>query len=662
MPQRIDYPTVPGKRWEWHYVLLKEWLRTVQPGLGERKYAKWLRTRKVFERRFIGYGEQLLGLERQGREVVLGEVGEELVEALDAAEAAAEKAQAAALERGPGRDMPRPGPTGRTARPPARRGGGDEDDGLPDGVDGGGDAAPALGPPTPETDPFLRALLERFTELNPYLSMFALREIADGFLAPTELMRRIGSASFEGARPNMQQLEGWITWLEWLGGLRKVGFRHKAGAAAREIAAYLVEMPLEELLAGDDEPDEAPAGGGDADEEAAEEAPAPSAAARRPAPVDEDEDEDDGAGGPDGDDDDEFDDEGLDLPPSAEAAPDAEAYWRREPAGGGSTLGALTRGLAALDLGQPETETEAETEAEAEAETETETEAEAPETEADRVSAPVTRPVPAASPGPAAAPVALAPPPAAVRAAPPSRPAGTSASTSAPPVAPAPTTAPTTAPPAPMSAPSLSPRPVAAPALPPPGARPVAPVGAQALRAEAVRQALDWWLDEPPGPSLAQAAGIRVGAHPSGKPVGLFKLLALAGLLEAGTVDEALALFRAIDAALEAHVAEGAPLEQVLEAAWAHGAPPALEERLVHLPRWRRALLALPFKALSPSQEARVLLRTLRDAVTGPTLGAGLVVVVRELARSGWRLQGVDAIEWLPFPPAAAAAEAPPTT
>ncbi|MBX3469658.1 MAG: hypothetical protein KF878_22530 [Planctomycetes bacterium] len=172
-------------------------------------------------------------------------------------------------------------------------------------------------------------------------------------------------------------------------------------------------------------------------------------------------------------------------------------------------------------------------------------------------------------------------------------------------------------------------------------------------RAEAVREALGWWLDEPPGPSLAQAAGIRVaGAHPSGRPVGLFKLLVLAGLLEAGSVDEALALVQAIDGAVEAHIADGAPLEQVLEAAWAHGAAPALEERLVHLPRWRRALLALPFKALSPSQEARALLRTLRDAVTGPTLGAGLVVVVRELARAGWRLQGVEAIDWLPFPPA----------
>ncbi|MCW8141225.1 MAG: hypothetical protein KIT58_20175, partial [Planctomycetota bacterium] len=91
MPQRIDYPTVPGKRWEWHYVLLKEWLRTVQPGLGERKYAKWLRTRKVFERRFIAFGEQLLGFERRGRDVALSEVGDELIEALEAAEAAAQK-------------------------------------------------------------------------------------------------------------------------------------------------------------------------------------------------------------------------------------------------------------------------------------------------------------------------------------------------------------------------------------------------------------------------------------------------------------------------------------------------------------------------------------------------------------------------------------------
>jgi hypothetical protein len=70
----------------------------------------------------------------------------------------------------------------------------------------------------------------------------------------------------------------------------------------------------------------------------------------------------------------------------------------------------------------------------------------------------------------------------------------------------------------------------------------------------------------------------------------------------------------------------------------------------VHLARYRRGLLGLPLKALTTQQDARALARTLREAVTGPTMGAGLVVVLRELARNGWRLAGVDGIDWLPFP------------
>ncbi len=625
MPQRLDYPIVSGKRWEWHFVLLKEWLRTVQPGVGERKYTKWLRTRKVFERRFIAFAEQLLGLERGGRDVVLGEVGEELVEALDASEAAAAQAHTAALERGPGRDMPRPAPaSSRSQGPPSARAAraatraaapDDDDEDLPDGVDAdGGGATVVLGPPTPESDPFMRALLERFTELNPYLSMFVLREIADGFLAPTELMRRVGMSSFQGDRPNMQQLEGWVTWMEWLGGLKKVGFRHKASDPAREIAAYLTEMPVEDLLERDDEaPAEVDAPAGrvdvDGDDEAPAAAPATTSRAPRPAAGPDDAPEDDAGGDQDDDDEgadgfDDDDDEDLDLPPSAEAAPDAEAYWRR-PAPTEAPAEAVATAAPRAEGARDE---------EARAAEQGGDEAEVLEGDAARGGAPVapSRPAPA-PPTPAWATPAPTP---------------TAASPTPTPTPPTPPT------------PPLAPTPLLAPT---PG--PLAPA-----RAALIDQALTWWLDEAPAASLAQAAGIRLAPHPSGKPVGLFKLMALAGLLEAGPIDDALALFRAVDGALEAHLIEGAPLEQVLEAAWTHGATPALEQRLVHLPRWRRALLALPFKALSPTQDARALARTLRDAVTGPTLGPGLVVVVRELARSGWRLTGADAVDWLPFP------------
>lgn len=170
---------------------------------------------------------------------------------------------------------------------------------------------------------------------------------------------------------------------------------------------------------------------------------------------------------------------------------------------------------------------------------------------------------------------------------------------------------------------------------------------------DALRLAVEWWLaDRPAKVGLAEGAGIRLAAHPSGKPVVYYKLLALAALVEVGPLQTALDLFRRIDAdgAFEAHLVDGAPLDLVLDAAARAGARPEHEERLAWLSRFRRGLLALPRGSLAACSDARALAARLRE-VAGPALGPGLVLVVRELVASQLhRVPGLDGIDWLPWP------------
>ncbi|RMG11986.1 MAG: hypothetical protein D6731_14745, partial [Planctomycetota bacterium] len=97
--QLLDFPSVAGKRWEWHLVLFKEWLRVVEGGLSDRKLTKWLRTRKVFDRGFVRFAERFLGIEHPPRSAPrLGEVATELLEELAASEERSRTGRRAQLE------------------------------------------------------------------------------------------------------------------------------------------------------------------------------------------------------------------------------------------------------------------------------------------------------------------------------------------------------------------------------------------------------------------------------------------------------------------------------------------------------------------------------------------------------------------------------------
>ena len=55
-----------------------------------------------------------------------------------------------------------------------------------------------------------------------------LGEIGDGYLAVSEIYRRIGTSAFGGRRPSMPQFETWVKWAEWLGGIEKIVVRVQA--------------------------------------------------------------------------------------------------------------------------------------------------------------------------------------------------------------------------------------------------------------------------------------------------------------------------------------------------------------------------------------------------------------------------------------------------
>ena len=95
-------------------------------------------------------------------------------------------------------------------------------------------------------------------------------------------------------------------------------------------------------------------------------------------------------------------------------------------------------------------------------------------------------------------------------------------------------------------------------------------------------------------------------------------------------------------------MAYGDTWERALEVAWRTGAPEYLEQRLVHLLRYRRGLAKLRPDSLW-SGSAHDAARILREIVTGDTLGPGLIFVLRELTAGGaGPTRGLSGISWLP--------------
>src|SRR5579883_3532324 len=250
MAQLCDFAIDPERPRDWHLYFQRERLdhvSTEKPS--ERRYAKWLRERKVFDRKLVAFCEKLVGIEHvREQPPALGEVARDLLdemeEAKKKAEAEAEKPRAA-LSRKPGRDGPRGGPSPAAPAPPPpprpRAVNPDEE------LDEDKAFADKAVEPVATDDPFVKGLLERAVELNQYLAKFVFRELGADFLAVNELYRRISTSAYVGKRPALPQFELWVRWQEWLGGMVKVGFRHKATAAGQEQGKILKDVPDAEL-------------------------------------------------------------------------------------------------------------------------------------------------------------------------------------------------------------------------------------------------------------------------------------------------------------------------------------------------------------------------------------------------------------------------------
>ncbi len=687
MAQFVDFACLPDRDGAWHLGTVRRLLREVAGAPTQRKLTAWLRQVKIYDRTFIGQLVRLVDLKVAAR-VTLGPFGQELVEALAESEKLEKAAAAAEPDSRPraGRAVaPDPTeedfPTGEvTIEDLARRTAGRPRDGE-EGEGGAGRKAAAQ-PETTVKDPFKEALFDRFVELNGYLVRFIFCEVADGFLAPSEMVKRLGSSIYRGERPQLLPFQSWLKWMEWLGYVRGVGFRQRLTARGIEAWKYLKEIPEEELLEGGGSPLEAfaldPASSLEtpAPEAVAESPPPTAAASARPAAtpgpgrVPEAEADDEGEEAADGPpparlptqpaaapserrDEELADEEGLDLPPEAEA-PEGEGGGTEaadegpagaeedEEAGVADEILAALRGEApaAADAtadaaganggaradepgdgagGAPAVAEEAEEEAEEQADGEGEEEEGAEEggeeegedEESPRPTAPAPPIAPAASVAAgdfSARMRALAAEAAAiperVRGREPAAPAPATAARGAPAPAPASARAPAPAPPA-------APPPPAAPAPPPPApATPVpapAPATARAPRAPAPAPAGSpgdavaalWECAPDRRPCAAPDFGFKVEHYDKGgdaKPLFLFKLAALALLLEApGSFAAKATLFRELarTRAFEGLFLHGWPLEQALEKLGLLRPDrdwTAVEERLAHLPRLRRGL------------------------------------------------------------------------
>lgn len=224
--QFLDYKLVEGWPNDRYLDFLREYLQFLKTGPSKRKYQKWFRIKKLFNREAIDFFNRLVGV-KVGRRIVFDEIGQELLEEIDKVKSDAE------LDYGP------------TMTEDGRRILAIDAETVARAREAG------------ESD-FNTLLFDRFVELNGYLCKFVLAALDEGFLAENELMQRIQSGIFHGDRPNLTQLKHWVRWMLILGMMSKVGFRLKLSAQGQESAEYIKGVPDEELLEG---------GGGDDDDD-----------------------------------------------------------------------------------------------------------------------------------------------------------------------------------------------------------------------------------------------------------------------------------------------------------------------------------------------------------------------------------------------------------
>ena len=231
MGQFVDFAVQVGKDGVHHVNLCRKLLRVVekeQPS--QRRFALWLQQNQIYDRTLLQFLLKLCDI-KVAQKTMLGEVGQEL-----AAEAAKSPVESAGAPD-PGGDFD------EGAEPGARKPG-------PSPAPGKKPTAPkvAAPPPEPPKDPFCEALFQRFVELNGYLARFVFCEIQDGFLAFKEVSIRIGSSAYHGERPTGNQLNAWVKWMEFLRYMKPVGFRHKLSAVGMDAWKYLKEIPEESLI------------------------------------------------------------------------------------------------------------------------------------------------------------------------------------------------------------------------------------------------------------------------------------------------------------------------------------------------------------------------------------------------------------------------------
>ncbi len=281
--QFLEYKLVEGWANDRYIEFLREYLRFLKSSPSKRKYQKWFRVKKLFNREAIDFFNMLVGV-KVGRRIVFDEIGQELLEEIDKVKSDAE------LDYGP------------TMTDDGRRILAIDAETVARAREAG------------ESD-FNTVLIDRFVELNGYLVKFVLTALDEGFLAENEIMKRIQSGIFHGERPNLTQLNNWIRWMLILGVMSKVGFRLKLSTQGKESAEYIKGVPDDELLdsedadAVDDEDEED-------DDEPVEKViefkqPAKARTRRMAAAAEEVDDDDDEFD----EFDDELDGEGLDLPP-----------------------------------------------------------------------------------------------------------------------------------------------------------------------------------------------------------------------------------------------------------------------------------------------------------------------------------------------------------
>src|SRR5947199_10665670 len=93
MAQLCDFVTNPEKPRDWHIYVRRELLDHVKAEAPTaRRYMKWLRERKGFDRKFVAFAEKLVGVERAPLQPpVLGEVARDLLDSIEKAKKKADE-------------------------------------------------------------------------------------------------------------------------------------------------------------------------------------------------------------------------------------------------------------------------------------------------------------------------------------------------------------------------------------------------------------------------------------------------------------------------------------------------------------------------------------------------------------------------------------------